>query len=201
MAGGLGNDTYMVDNAGDVVTEALNAGTDTVETSLTYSIAALANLENITLTGSGAVNATGNGSINTLIGNSASNILVGAAGGDVLTGALGADVFRMSSLADSRLATMDRITDFAIGTDSIDSVTAVSAANTKECGSVSTLDQAGISAVLTTSVFGANQAATFKFGTRTFVALNDATAGFSSTADGLIEITGFTGLLTNLAIV
>jgi serralysin len=66
------------------------------------------------------------------------------------------------------------------------------------------LDQAGISAVLTTAFFGANQAGTFTFGsgsdTRTFLALNDATAGFSSTSDCLIEITGYTGELTELAI-
>jgi hypothetical protein len=67
------------------------------------------------------------------------------------------------------------------------------------------LDQGGISAVLTTAVFGANQAATFSLGSgptaRTFLAINDANAGYSSTIDSLIEITGYTGLLTNLAIV
>ena len=34
MAGGLGNDTYVVDVASDVVTEAVGAGIDTVRTGL-----------------------------------------------------------------------------------------------------------------------------------------------------------------------
>ncbi|MFO1034574.1 MAG: hypothetical protein U1E15_11025 [Hyphomicrobiales bacterium] len=50
MAGGLGNDTYYVDDVGDTITEAANAGTDTVITSATFTLAA--NLENLTLGGS-----------------------------------------------------------------------------------------------------------------------------------------------------
>ena len=52
MTGGLGNDTYVVDNVGDVVTEALNAGTDTVQSSINYGLGV--NVENLTLTGSAA---------------------------------------------------------------------------------------------------------------------------------------------------
>jgi serralysin len=141
---------------------------------------------------------------NIITGNSADNVLTGGAGADTLTGLAGADTF-LFALADCKFAAYDRITDFAIGTDILDAPNAVTATNTKELGTVATLDQAGISAVLTSAVFGANQAATFSIGigtgTRTFLALNDATAGFSSTSDGLIEISGYTGLLTNLAIV
>ena len=171
--------------------------------SVAYTLAA--NLENLTLTGATAINGTGNTLNNVLRGNAAANILIGGVGADVLTGLGGADTFRYNALSDSRLAAFDRITDFAIGTDILDGLTAVSAANTKELGTVATLDQAGISKVLTAAVFGTNQAATFSFGSgtgiKTFLALNDAVAGFSSTSDGIIEITGYTGLLTNLSIV
>jgi hypothetical protein len=64
---------------------------------------------------------------------------------------------------------------------------------------VATLDTNGIAARLTTAVFTANSAAQFTFGTgtntRSFVAINDATAGFNATTDAIIEVTGFTGTL------
>jgi Ca2+-binding RTX toxin-like protein len=91
MLGGSGNDTYVVNVSTDVVTENANEGTDTVESSITYSIASLANLEHITLTGSTAINATGNASANALIGNSGVNVLTGGAGNDTLDGAAGND--------------------------------------------------------------------------------------------------------------
>ena len=201
LKGGLGNDTYVI-GTGDTVIEALNAGTDTVQASITYALGA--NVENLTLSGFAAINGIGNALNNILTGNIAANVLTGGAGEDILTGLGGSDTFRFA-LADSGLAAIDRITDFAIGTDILDGPTAVSTTNTKELGTVATLDQAGISALLTTKVFGTNQAATFTFGSvigvRTFLAFNDATTGFSSTSDGLIEITGYTGLLTNISIV
>jgi len=61
---------------------------------------------------------------------------------------------------------------------------------------VTTLDATGIAARLTTAVFTANSVAQFTFGSRSFVAINDATAGFSATTDAIIEVTGLTGTLT-----
>ena len=68
MRGGPGNDTYLVDNTGDVVTENSNEGTDTVQSSITYTLGA--NVENLTLTGTAAINGTGNALDNVLFGNS-----------------------------------------------------------------------------------------------------------------------------------
>ena len=58
MSGGAGNDTYVVDAAGDTVTEAASEGTDTVQAGVSYTLGA--NVENLTLTGTGNINATGN---------------------------------------------------------------------------------------------------------------------------------------------
>ena len=95
MTGGAGNDTYIVDNAGDVVNEATGGagGTDTVQSSV--SITALAtNVENLTLTGSAAIDGTGNSGSNIITGNGADNILNAGSGGiDVLTGGAGNDTY------------------------------------------------------------------------------------------------------------
>lgn len=87
--GGTGNDTYVVDNTSDVVTENINEGVDTVLSSVTLTLGS--NLENLTLTGTTAINGTGNALNNTIIGNSAVNTLTGAAGDDYLDGGAGAD--------------------------------------------------------------------------------------------------------------
>ncbi len=110
LAGGLGNDTYIVDNIGDVVTEALNAGIDTVQSSITYTLGA--NAENLTLTGSGAVNGSGNSLNNTITGNSSSNSLVGGNGSDTLIGGAGVDLLTGISTLDTTLGkgTIDKLT-------------------------------------------------------------------------------------------
>lgn len=91
LRGGLGDDVYLIDNAADTVVENANAGTDVVQSSLGYVLGA--NLENLTLTGGGAINATGNALDNVLVGNSADNIIDGKAGNDRLAGGGGNDTF------------------------------------------------------------------------------------------------------------
>ena len=87
--GGLGNDTYVVDNTGDVVTENANEGIDTVQAAVTYTLAA--NVENLTLTGTGNINGTGNALDNVIVGNGGNNILAGLGGADTLDGGAGTD--------------------------------------------------------------------------------------------------------------
>jgi Ca2+-binding RTX toxin-like protein len=99
MIGGTGNDTYVVNAAGDVVTEGSGAGTDTIETSVT--LAALAdNVENLTLTGSSNLNATGNSLNNLLTGNTGINILDGGAGADTMAGNTGDDTYYVDNAGD-----------------------------------------------------------------------------------------------------
>ena len=89
LGGGKGNDTYVVDNIGDIIAEFLNQGIDTVESSITWTLKT--NLENLTLTGTTAINGTGNTLNNTLIGNTGNNTLNGGLGNDTLIGDLGND--------------------------------------------------------------------------------------------------------------
>ena len=116
MAGGLGNDTYYVNNAGDVTTELAGAGIDTVFSSVTWILGA--NIENLTLTGTAAINGIGNVLDNTLTGNTGANILNGGLGNDTLTGGAGQDIFVFNSTLNAA-TNLDAITDFSAVDDTI----------------------------------------------------------------------------------
>jgi Ca2+-binding RTX toxin-like protein len=90
MAGGTGNDVYVVDSAKDVVTEGANQGSDTVFSSISITLGA--NLENLNLGGVADINGTGNALDNVIDGNVGDNILTGGAGNDTLTDDLGDDI-------------------------------------------------------------------------------------------------------------
>ena len=131
MQGGAGNDTYVIDNVGDIVIENLNEGTDLVKSSVTYTLSA--NVEDLTLTGTTAINATGNALDNVLTGNSAANTLNGGAGNDTLNGAAGADTMQ-GGLGDDTYTvdnTLDVVTENASeGIDRVNSsITLTLAAN------------------------------------------------------------------------
>jgi Ca2+-binding RTX toxin-like protein len=78
MSGGSDNDTYIVDNAGDVVTEAAGSGAlDRVKTSTTYSLDVGSEVEVLETTSPGgttAIDLVGNEFNNTIIGNAGSNV-------------------------------------------------------------------------------------------------------------------------------
>lgn len=144
MKGGLGNDTYLFDSAGDKAVENGNEGIDIVQTPFGCTLGTY--MENLVLTGSNAVNGTGSSWHNQMTGNDAANtlsglagndtisgrggndILIGGAGQDALTGGSGADQFKYLSTGDGLWigsnvtkgsARADTIADFAIGTDKI----------------------------------------------------------------------------------
>jgi Ca2+-binding RTX toxin-like protein len=323
MIGGLDNDVYIVDSATDTITENANEGTDRIESSITFSLAALPNIENLTLTGTAAINGTGNAGDNIITGNAGNNTLSGGAGidsliggagndilnggagydrvnyagshtefqtnilsdgsiqikdnvtsngdegtdtligverinfaanggcydvltgssgndsltgsnvwslifggdgndtlsgkdgndtlsggagndnlyggyglgKDTLTGGLGVDRFNYRNLADSVFNNFDVITDFNANTGNDLFFVSTAPRVFSNAGTVATLDATSIAAKLTTATFTANAAAQFSFGSRTFVAINDATAGFGATTDAIIEVTGLTGTL------
>jgi Ca2+-binding RTX toxin-like protein len=226
MDGGAGNDTYTVDNAGDILVEAANGGTDTVSSSLA-SFTLANNLENLVYTGTGATAATGNGAANgitgglgndtldgaagndtlngaagndILIGGAGNDILIGGTGTDTLTGGEGRDTFRLTDLSDSRLTAMDNVTDFVIGTDAFDGPTSVNAANISKLTVASAFSGTSLASALTNANFAANRAALLTFTDGTYLALNNATAGWNATTDAMMKFS-FTGTANNFAIV
>ncbi len=99
MFGGLGNDTYIVDNAGDQVTEGFNEGVDQVMSSVSFVLGA--DVDNLTLTGSGNLNATGNAIANVLVGTSGNNVIIGNGGDDTIFAGAGNDAIDGGSGSDT----------------------------------------------------------------------------------------------------
>jgi Ca2+-binding RTX toxin-like protein len=132
--GGAGNDKYVVDSAGDAVTEALNAGVDLVRSSVSFTLGA--NVDYMTLTGAAAIDGTGNALVNVMVGNGAANVLLGlggndnlaglggddilagGAGRDRLNGGAGADAFVFDT-APVNVTNTDIIADFTVAEDTI----------------------------------------------------------------------------------
>ncbi|TMJ17833.1 MAG: hypothetical protein E6G94_01295 [Alphaproteobacteria bacterium] len=114
MFGGLGNDTYIVDNAGDRATETSGSGgTDTVLSSVSFTLAS--SVENLTLTGSGNITGVGNDLANSITGNSGNNILAGGLGADTIGGGGGNDSFVYRTVSESNSAATDHVLAFDTG--------------------------------------------------------------------------------------
>jgi serralysin len=133
--GGVGDDSYYVNSSYDLVIESTLAtgGVDIVYSSANFSLATLAaaGVEKLTLTGTLAINGTGNAKANSLTGNDAANrlnggygtdsldggagndILNGGFGKDTLTGGDGQDIFKLTNFS------VDSITDFNITDDTL----------------------------------------------------------------------------------
>ncbi|NCQ87351.1 MAG: calcium-binding protein, partial [Microcystis aeruginosa W13-18] len=228
LTGLAGNDTYTVNDAGDLVIEALNQGTDTVQASIAYTLPN--NVENLLLTGTVNLNGTGNGLNNVITGNSGNNSLNGAAGNDTLIGGAGNDSLNGAAGVDtltsgtgrdififqfgqSTAAALDRVTDFSIGTDKIDLLSQAGAAInapiafTRAADSTTTNINTIVANVFTDAngatagnqALGINSAVLVRDNSSsTYLIINDGTAGFQSANDLVINLTGLTGTLPAL---
>jgi Ca2+-binding RTX toxin-like protein len=118
LTGGAGSDTYITDGKATIV-EAVGGGTDTVQSSGSYSLAP--NIENLVLTGTSGIYGTGNALANRITGNNAANHLNGGGGGDTISGGGGGDVMTGASGADvfvfGKGEGHDTITDFGANGD------------------------------------------------------------------------------------
>lgn len=151
MACGAGDDAYVVDNAGDVVTELAGGGIDLMWPSVNHTLAA--EVENLTLfwvatsgTGNGlATILTGNNLNNRLNGAGGDDLLIGGGGNDTLTGGSGADTFLFNGTISN-----EAITDFGAGAGPGDVISLA-------LGSSFTVAQSGADTVLH---FGVNSTVT-----------------------------------------
>lgn len=112
LKGWAGNDTYYVENSGDLVIESINEGIDTVNSSINYILAA--NVENLVLNGSNTINGTGNELSNLITGNSSANVLDGGEGADTLKGLAGDDTYYIDNDGDTVLENKDEGIDTVI---------------------------------------------------------------------------------------
>jgi len=228
LIGGKGDDTYYVQSDDDVVVELENEGNDTVYSNSGYILPS--NVENLTLISyfqnqSSEYYAIGNSLNNVLIGNNCNNviegkegddILIGNGGNDVLDGGLGRDTFVFdigsASINKNTYAVngkthtdpmFDKITGLEIGTDTID----VCGNTVRKATNIGKLSVAYnsfsydnvISAL--NSKFTKDSVFVFTYGKRTFLGVDDGISGYNKDKDCVIEITGYSGNLSNLTVI
>jgi Ca2+-binding RTX toxin-like protein len=118
--GESGDDTY-VDPQGDIIYEAANRGIDTIQSSTAFSLESYPNIENLTLTGSAAINGRGNGAANIITGNNGRNSLAGLEGDDRIVGNNGIDTLNGGDGNDTLIGGSGR--DILIGGRNNDTMT------------------------------------------------------------------------------
>ncbi|WYL95766.1 MAG: choice-of-anchor L domain-containing protein [Gloeotrichia echinulata IR180] len=164
---------------------------------------------NVFTGGDGNDTISGQGGDDNLDGGAGNDILNGGAGKDVLTGGDGADTFVYNNFTDSLFANPDRLRSFNPGQgDRIDLANIPTATFNAENISAANLT-AAVTAVYADAdpttpgaqALGANQAVFFSYGAtvatrRSYLAVNDSTAGFNANSDLFIEVTGMVGTLT-----
>lgn len=133
LIGGEGNDIYLVDDVGDVVieTSTLSTEIDVVKSAVSFDLGdqtqgnARAQIENLTLTGSADLAATGNAKANVILGNNGANLIDGSDGTDTLKGGKGDDIYLVDLVMEgSGVATTIRLEDALVekskeGTDTV----------------------------------------------------------------------------------
>ena len=121
MTGGDGNDTYVLDNAGDVIVETASGGTDEVWSNGSYALAA--NLENLRLISSGNVDGYGNALDNVITAGAGNNTIGGGAGNDTASYALATSAVAVS------LAIVGAQATGGSGTDTLTSIENLTGSN------------------------------------------------------------------------
>ena len=198
--GGAGDDllivNYSIGETGREMTLSTYAGAEGFSGSA-YRLNSAGNAypDQLSFSGINRFQITGTGANDYITTGGGNDTINAGAGKDTLTGGLGSDKFVYQNLTDSLLANFDVITDFNATTGNDLFRVSTARAGFVNVGAVNTLDTAGISTKLTAAAFGSNFAAQFSFGQKTFVAINDATAGFNAANDAIIEVTGLTGIL------
>ena len=213
LIGGAGNDSYVFDAdlalGADTLNEA-GGGIDTLDFSTTTTRSVAVNLglatsqvvnTNLSLALGSATtfeNVIGGGLADTLTGNAASNRLSGGAGADIITGAGGNDIFVYGSLSDSLLANYDVITDYSIG-DILDRPGASSVTLNVSTGTAAGLSNAQVGSILNAFSFASSSSVAFSAVgfSGTFVAFNDAIAGFNPDNDAIVHLISYNISPTN----
>ncbi|MFT3722040.1 MAG: M10 family metallopeptidase C-terminal domain-containing protein [Hyphomonadaceae bacterium] len=101
MVGGAGNDTYFVDNIGDVLVESAGGGRDTVYVALSYYSLGDNEIEDAVVATSGGAYVIGNGLANLMVGGAGADALDGGAGADFMVGGGGNDSYFVDNLGDT----------------------------------------------------------------------------------------------------